>query len=79
MKPAEKRLLLGADALLSIEAAAELLPVRDSDARALIERSGIVRRLAGRRVCRWRDCLALAELEQEPTRGGQVRQLRRKR
>lgn len=79
MKTSEARLLLGSAALLSVEQAAELLPIRDSEARKLIEEAGIVRRLAGRRVVRWADCVDLAVPERSagaPSRGS-VRQLRR--
>ena len=79
MKPPEDRLALGSAALLSVARAVELMPVRDADARKLIEDAGIVRRLAGRRVVRWGDCEALARLEKEPTadKARPVRGLRR--
>lgn len=81
MKPAEARLLLGEAALLSVERAAELLPIRDAEARRLIEEAGIVRRLKGRRVCRWADCLALAVPENRSAQGNarSVREVRRAR
>ena len=60
MKPSDARLLLGPAALLSVEQAASLLPVRDGEARRLIEDAGIIRRLAGRRVVLWADAVALA-------------------
>ena len=73
-----KRLGLGGAALFSVEEAAELLPIRDREARKLIEEAGIVRRLAGRRVVRWQDCLNLAvpEAPQKVERTGPVRRLR---
>jgi len=81
VKPSEARLLLGPACLLSVERAAELLPIRDSEARKLIEESGIVRRLAGRRTVRWDDCLSLAKLEQpaEPERPRPVRRARQRK
>ncbi len=60
MKRGQSRLQLGSSALLSVAVAAELLPMRDSEARALIEGAGIVRHLGGRRVVLWADCIALA-------------------
>lgn len=63
MSASKDRLVLGGAALLSIERAAELLPMRDAEARATIEASGIVRRLGGRRVVLWSDCLTLAQPE----------------
>lgn len=78
MKPSEARLLLGPASLLSVEQAAELLPIRDSDARKLIEEAGIVRRLAGRRVVTWHDCLALAKPER-PAEARPSRPVRRLR
>ncbi len=79
MKLSDSRLLLGRDALVSVERAAELLPIRDSEARKLIEGAGIVRRLAGRRVVRMGDALDLARPEQEHAaeKARPVRALRR--
>ncbi len=62
MKLADRRLLLGPTAVLSIETAATLLPIRDADARRLIEQAGIIRDLDGKRVVLWGDCAELAEL-----------------
>ena len=67
MSSSKDRLALGRDALLSVGHAAELMPIRDCEARKLIEGAGIVRRLAGRRVVRWGDCVDLARPEREPT------------
>jgi len=79
VRPSEARLLLGPAALLSVEKAAELLPIRDAEARKLIEDSGIVRRLAGRRCVLWSEAVALAVPEApHPTEPvGPVRRLRR--
>ncbi len=73
------RLALGGDALLSVGRTAVLLPIRDADARELIEAAGIVRRLGGRRVVLWKDAVAaLARLESEPEQQPRpVRRLKR--
>jgi len=65
MKRSEERLLFGPAAILSLRRASELLPIADHEARELIEDAGIIRRLAGRRVVVWSDCIALCEFEQE--------------
>ena len=78
MRRAEERLYLGPAAVVSVSRAAELLPIKDSDARSLIERTGIVRRLGGKRVVLWADCIALAELEEQgPVLNAPSRKLRR--
>ena len=65
MRRAEERLHLGPAAVVSVSRAAELLPIKDSEAKLLIESAGIVRRLGGKRVVHWADCMALAELEEQ--------------
>ena len=79
MKPSEARLLLGPAALLSVEQAAILLPLRDGEARRLLEDAGIIRRLAGRRVVLWSDAVALAvpEAEKQAQPAPAARPLRR--
>jgi len=75
-----RRLGLGGAALLSVEEAAELLPIRDGEARKLIEEAGIIRRLAGRRVVQWAEviqALAVPEAPQPTEPVGPVRRLRR--
>ena len=57
MSAAEDRLRLGVAAVLSVGRAAELLPLRDADARALIRQADIVRYLDGREVVVWGDVL----------------------
>ncbi len=64
MRLADRRLLLGPDALLSIDQACQLAPARPAVVRELIERTGIARRLAGTRCVRWGDLVALAEFEE---------------
>jgi len=73
MTRALERLALGRAALLSVARAAELMPMRDSEARDAIEAAGIVRRLGGRRVVLWSDCIELARLEAEPLEKLRVR------
>jgi hypothetical protein len=65
VKPSEGRYLLGPAALLSVERAASCMPLRDADARRLLEEAGVIRRLAGRRVVLWAEAIALAVPEQE--------------
>ena len=78
MKPSEARLLQGGAALLPVEEAVRLSPVRDGDIRKVIEEAGIIRRLAGRRVVLWADVIALACHEHEPS-GQPARPVRRLR
>ena len=52
---AARRLALGEAAVLSMSAAAELLPLSDSDARRWLRARGLVRKLEGRDVVIWRD------------------------
>ena len=79
MKPSEARLLLGPAALLSVEQAISLMPLRDSEARALLEEAGIIRRLAGRRVVLWSEAveLAVSEATDKPRPKTPARPLRR--
>jgi len=65
-KPADARLMQGLAALHSLNRTLELLPIRERDALELLESSGCIRRLAGRRVVLWADAVALARPEQEP-------------
>ncbi len=51
------RLIIGTGAVLSVSRAAELLPMRDSEARAAIEAAGIVRRVGDKRLVAWIDVL----------------------
>jgi hypothetical protein len=63
-----ERLNLGRAAVLSISRTASLLPVRDADARRLIEEAGIVRLIGGKRCCVWGDvidCVLVPEQERE--------------
>ena len=52
---AERRLALGDAAILSLSAAAELLPIREADARRWLRARGLVRQMDGRDVVLWRD------------------------
>lgn len=54
----EQRLLLGEAALLSPTKAAELMPMRDSEALSLLRREGLVRSRGGYEVVRWGDVVA---------------------
>lgn len=54
-----ERLTLGADAMLTVRRAAELLPGDDKANRQIILTSGIVRSHGGRKLVRWGDVLDL--------------------
>ena len=57
----DDRLALGLGAVLSLSAAARLLPVSDADARSWLRARGLVSDLDGRAVVVWqRVCAALA-------------------
>ena len=59
MTPAERRLQLGAAAVLSPSAAAELLPWGESRAAAWLEEQGLIRTVPGMgRVVIWGEALA---------------------
>jgi len=79
MSAGNDRLSLGSAALLSVARAAELMPMRDAEARAAIEAAGIVRRLGGRRVVLWADCIELARPEGEPEPGRPRRRSQRRK
>jgi len=79
MTAGNDRLNLGSAALLSVARAAELMPMRDAEARAAIEAAGIVRLLGGRRVVLWADCIELARPEGEPEPNRPVRRSRRRK
>lgn len=51
------RLIQGEAAVFSLNRAAELLPLGDTDARAWLEARGLVRHVNDRPVVRWRDVL----------------------
>ncbi len=51
------RLVQGGDALFSLNRAAELIPVGDTEARRWLEARGLVRHVNGRPCVRWRDVL----------------------
>jgi hypothetical protein len=54
----EGRTALGDAAVFSLNKAAELLPIGDSEARAWLKESGLVRSVNGRPVVLWRDVLS---------------------
>ena len=57
-RAAQARLAMGAGAVLSVQAAAELLPVHETRARAWIEVQGLVRQVPGLgQVVIWADVL----------------------
>lgn len=54
---AEQRLAQGAAAVMSLDLAAQLLPVSDAEARRWLRQQGLVRDLLGRSVVVWADVL----------------------
>ena len=64
-KTGDRRLALGAAAVVSAATAAELLPIRDAEARQWLRDRDLVRELLGRPVVRWGDVLDALEAEPE--------------
>lgn len=56
-----QRLLVSPGAVVSVQQAAELLPIADRDARAWLKRKGLLRDLDGRKVVVWADVLKALE------------------
>lgn len=78
MDPHQLRGLQGRAAVLTVARAVVLLPYRDSEARLLIERSGVVKTVAGRRILVWGQLLdALDELDETATPKRRVQKRRR--
>lgn len=77
----ERRLSLGMGAVLTPQAAAELLPWRDRDARAWLHRAGIVREVDGHHVVIWADVVealrAADERRKEPPPAPRPRKAKR--
>lgn len=63
---ATRRLALGEAAVFSLTDAAELLPIRETDARRWLRSRGLVRQLEGRDVVTWRKVLDAIEAGDEP-------------
>jgi hypothetical protein len=61
-----QRLSMGAGAVLTLNEAAALLPVSDSDARGWLRRAGLVSFLSGRPVVVWAAVLAELRAGAEP-------------
>ena len=74
----DKRLRLGGAAVLTVNEAVRMLPLRDDDARAWLEENDLVDTIRGRRVVVWKkvvDCIAGGE----PTSRPPVRSVRLRR
>lgn len=70
------RLVVSPGAILSLQKAAELLPIADRDARAWLRRCGLVRNLAGRPVIIWQEVIdALANPPEAPPKVAALRRV----
>lgn len=72
---AHARLALGAAAVLSVNEAARLLPMKNGTAVEWLERRGLVHQLEGRRVVVWGD--VVATIRQQPEERAEVAPLPR--
>ena len=71
------RLVVSPGAILSIQKAAELLPIAERDARRWLRRCGLVRDLAGRPVVVWQDVIeALANPPDPPPKAAALRRVK---
>ena len=68
MDVGQAREALGRDAVFSVRRAAELLPVRDSNARKWIRDKGLIRLIEGQEVVIWGDVLDALSVAQPATR-----------
>ena len=65
----DQRLRLGGAAVLTVNEAIRMLPLRDDDARAWLEENDLIDSLRGRRVVVWKkvvDCIAGGEVASRP-------------
>ena len=70
-----QRLIISPGAIVTLQQAAELLPIAERDARAWLKRRGLVRDLAGRSVVVWAD--VMAALQAPPEQERRIARLRR--